>query len=187
MALSSAYEIELKALLSEGKYKELCTKLPLQMKLINKETQHTTKYRLLDKKGDIRLRHSNNKFEIVYKDDSCTSIARNEVAISLTSKEEIDRFSKVLALLNLKADPPWTNHRQEFEYEFNGYKYNLSLQYIEKFAYILEVEFLGNKDEERIHEQNIRGIIKKLGCNPINKEEFSEMIKKYIKDNKELM
>lgn len=184
MIIKNTYEIELRALLSEEKYRELCTKLPLQIKLINKETQYTTKYRLLDKKGDIRLRHSDNKFEIVYKDDSCTCITRNEVAISLTSKEEIDRFSKVLALLNLKADPPWTNHGQEFEYEFDGYKYNLCLQYIENFAYILEVEFLGNKEEEKIHEQNIREIIKKLGCNPINKEEFSEKIKKYIDENK---
>ena len=177
---STFYEIELKAILSKEQYLRLYKGLHQKMKLINKDTIHTTRY----KPGDIRLRYSNKIIEIVCKDGDPTKISRKEVKIPLASRRELEYFSQVLDLLNFQPDPSWTKHKREFEYLFKGFTYIVCLQNIENFAYILEVEFLSKTDDPHIHKPNFIKIIKWLGCEPINPEEFSNKIEKYIKDNK---
>jgi len=176
----SFYEIELKALMSEEKYKKLLEELPEKFKLINEDTIHTQKYT----PGDIKLRHSDKIIELVCKEEDPTKSSRKEVTIPLASKDELGRFSQVLSVLNFKQDPPWITHKKEFEIDFEGHKYTMCLQHIENFAYILEVEFLSKKDEVEIHEPNLKEIIQQLGLEPINAEDFSARIQKYIEDNK---
>jgi hypothetical protein len=174
------YEIELKALMSEEKYKQLLEELPTKFKLINEDTIHTQKYI----PGDIKLRHSDKIIEFVSKEADPTKSSRKEVTIPLASKEELNRFSKALEALNFKQDPPWITHKKEFEIEFQDRKYMMCLQHIENFAYILEVEFLSRENEKDIHEPNIKQIIQQLGLEPINRDEFSARVQKYIEDNK---
>lgn len=176
----SFYEIELKALLSKEQYNRLYNGLPQKMKLINEETIHTTRYR----PGDVRLRHSDKMSEVVCKEGDPTKIARKEVKIPLSSKEKIGYFSQLFALLNFQPDPPWTKHKREFEYKFNGFTYIVCLQNIQNFAYILEVEFLSKTNDSHIHEPNLKAIIKELGCKPISPKDFLDRMKKYIEENK---
>ena len=173
------YEIEMKAHLTKEKYDSLSKELPLKLKQINIETIHTTRYR----PGDIRLRYSDKKAELVCKEGDPTKISRKEVIINLQSKENIDKFTEVLKMLNFKSDPPWLKHKQEFEYNLNGYDYNVCLQNIEKFAYLLEVEFLSEKEEPDLHIENLKTIIRGLDCEPINPEDFTKKINQYIQLN----
>jgi len=177
---ASFYEIELKSLLSKEQYEKLFEELPQKMKLINEETIHTTRYR----PGDLRLRHSDKTCEIVCKEGDVTKISRREVKIPLVSKEKINYFSQIFKLLDFRPDPSWTKHKKEFEYHFNGFSYIICLQHIEKFAYVLEVEFLSDEDNSHIHEPNLRAIFKELGCDPINPEDFLNKIQEYIKENR---
>jgi hypothetical protein len=173
---SLVYEIELKALLSEEQYKRLCSELPSKMRLFNEETIHTTRYR----PGDVRLRSSDKRLEIICKDGDPTKISRKEVKIPLREEDKLDYFAHMFGLIGLTPDPSWTKHKREFEYDFKGFTYVVCLQHIENFAYIMEVEFLSENDDSVIHEPNLRAIIQELGCEPINPADFSQKIKEYI-------
>ncbi len=176
----SFYEIELKTLLTEEQFNRLHSELPKKMKLINTESIHTTRYR----PGDVRLRHSDKTTEIVCKDKDPTTICRKEIVIPLGSIKELEHFSQMLDLLEFKPDPPWLKHKKEFEHRMNGYSYVVCLQHIEKFAYIMEVEFLSQNDDSAIHEPNLRRIIKELGCEPIEPKDFADRINQYIQTNR---
>jgi len=175
----SFFEIELKALLSEEKYKKLTDELPKKMKKINEEIIFTTRYR----PGDIRLRHSDKTIEIVCKEGDPTKISRKEIVLPLPTKEYLEHFAQALEMLDFTFDPPWEKHKQEFMHKHKGYEYVVCVQHIKNFAYILEVEFLSENDDAHIHEPNLREIIESLGCEPINPEDFSKKIKAYIKKN----
>jgi len=175
------FEIEMKALLTEEQYSKLSQELNERLQLINEDTIHTTRF----SPGDLRLRHSNKIREVICKDGDATSVSRKEVSVKLPEQEDLEKFKQLFEILGFKPYPSWINHKQEFEYEFNGYKYVLCLQHIENFAHILEVEYVSENDDKHLHEPNQRAIMKELGCEPINNEEFSEKIKKYIQKNKE--
>jgi adenylate cyclase class IV len=179
----SIYEIELKSLLSKEQYENLISELPKKMKLLSEERIHTRKFNS-SLKDDIRLRCSEKRFELVHKNGHVADITRKENTIKLSSKKEIDNFASLLTTLNFIEDPSWVTYRTDFEYSFSDNIYSISLQYIENFAYILEVE-AGITDENKInyYEEKIKEIILELGCEPINSEDFSERIKKYIKEN----
>jgi adenylate cyclase class IV len=172
------HEIELKALLTEEKYKELIGKLS-SFKLINEDTIHTTRYR----PGDIRLRFSDKMFEIVEKQGDPTQISRKEIITKIAGKEEFEAKKKELEESGFKADPSWIKHKKEFAYPYNGFEYIVCLQHVENFAYILEVEFMADKDDVELHEPNIRAIMMRLGVELIEPEEFKNKIDEYIKAN----
>ena len=178
MYVSPSYEIELRAVISEDKYAELCSHLPSIMNLLNKESLHTRKFK---KDGDdIRLRNSENRCEVVHKNGLATDLTRKELTINLSSVAELNSFATLLANLNFTEDAPWITHRRDFEHSFKNQIYAISLQHTENFAHILEVEFMAEGPEDEVeHEQNIREIISSLGCEPVNKEEFLEKIKLY--------
>lgn len=173
------YEIELKSLLTREQYETLSKELPQRMRLFNEDVIHTTKYT----PGDVRLRHSPKIHEIVCKEADPTKICRKEITIPLNSRHDLFYFAQMFELMGLRPDPPWVKHKQEFKTYRNGYEYVVCLQDIENFGYLLEVEFLSDKDTSKVHEPNLRAIIKSLGCEPINPEEFLQMIMEYIRIN----
>ncbi|MBU0635580.1 hypothetical protein KKE06_00980 [Candidatus Micrarchaeota archaeon] len=169
------FEIELRALLSQKQYARLSQELSQKMKLINEDTIYTTQYR----PGHIKLKYSNKAIEIVCKDGSPLALSRKEIRIPLESKEQLDSFAQILTQLKLTADPAWISHKKEFEYAFGGFTYLISLQHIENFAFLVEVEFLSEKNDSRIHEPNIRAILKELDCEPVNNQKFAQKIQAY--------
>ncbi len=173
------YEIEMKALLTEEQYIMLVQKLPAISKEINIETMHTTRFR----PGDLRVRHSEKRNEIIFKDGDATTLSRKEITIPIESKEQLDKFEMMFKMLKYQADPSWTKHKKEYEYEYKGVTYVFSLQNIQNFAKILEVEVMADSDQADLYEDNMKAIIRDLGLEPINKEEFKEKIKDYIKNN----
>lgn len=177
------YEIEMKALLSQEQYDSLRLELPKHNKLVTKETLHTKKFKTRED-NDIRLRYSEQRYELVYKKGHATDLARKEITIKLASKQELDNFATVLRILDFAEDPSWITHRMDFEYPYEGHIYSVSLQDTENFAKILEVEFASiNEEDIGLHEKKIKAIITKLGCEPIKPQEFSEQINKYIQEN----
>lgn len=178
--MAEIFEIELKSLLSKEKYDELLNELPRSHRLINTETMHTTRFR----PGDVRLRHSDSRFELVSKSGDASMMSRKEVKLDLKSKQELDKMSMILEMLDFKADPSWIKHKHEFEYEYKGFTYIICLQHIENFAYILEVEFLSDEDVANVHEPNIKEIMEELECEAIKPGDFIKSINKYIADNK---
>jgi adenylate cyclase class IV len=174
------FEIEIKALLSEEKYNQLKEQLPKQFEQINHETLHTTRYN----PGDVRLRYSDTTAEVVIKTGEPTTVSRQETIVPVASKEELQRIARIFELLLFAADPPWTNEKHEFICKRNGYTYVLSLQNIERFARILEVEHM-SETEDATHEETIKQIITELGCEPIDPADFKERIAEYIKNNRE--
>jgi len=181
--MTSVHEIELKALLTEDQYNALHQELPQRMQLTNDESMHTYKFESPDGK-DLRIRYTDKQFEIVCKKGTCTDVSRREGTIQLTSREEAERVIQLFRMIGFKESPSWITQKRELQHEFNGFTYNVCLQNIENFACILEVEFVSKEDVAHIHEPNIRAIIKELGHEPVNPEEFGLRIKKYIEENK---
>jgi len=181
-----SYEIELKSLLSDKEYDSLKERLPNLMKLINKESLHTSKF-ISKNKDDIRLRYSKKRFELVHKKGKVTDFARKESTIKLQSKEEIDTFLNIFRALNFTEEPGWITHRRDFEYGFDNKIYSVSLQNTENFAKLLEVEFVTEKESDiDFYKTQIKKIIENLGCKPIDSDEFNQEITKYIEKNKKV-
>jgi adenylate cyclase class IV len=176
---TSAFEIELKALLTKEQFQNLWEELPKKMTLINEDTIYTQGY----KPGDIQLRHSEKSIKIVCKEEDPTKLCRKEVVVPLQSLEELDKFKQIFVMIGLKPSVPWTKHKRDFKTKYKNFTYEVSLQHIENFAYILEVEFMSDKEDSHIHENNIKEIIRSLGAEPINPEDFKKKINEYQKDN----
>lgn len=178
------YEIELKALLTKTQHDELKNLLPKIMNQINEEKITTTRYRRNGGPEDVRLRHSDKTIEIVSKVGDVTHLARKEIKIPLPSKDFLDYFAELLNNAGFQNDPPWIKNKTEYETTIEGIVYNVCLQHIENFAYILEVEHISESDDSEIHEPNIKKIIKNLGCEPIDAAAFSERVNEYIRNKK---
>lgn len=176
--MAHIYEIELRSFLTPEKYEELLNLLPTKMNLLNKESLNTRKFQSSDN-SDIRLRYSENRCEIVHKNGKASKLTRKEITINLPSKEELDKFAKILEAEGFEEVPPWTTHRMDFKYPFKGYNYDVSLQHTENFAHILEVEFASENEDEKIHEENIKEILASFECEPIDKDELMQRIKNY--------
>ena len=176
------HEIELRAVLSEEQFDKFSIELPKFMRLIKEETAYTRKFE--KEQIDIRLRNSEDKFELVCKKGDINKTTRKEITVKLHDIEEIEKLSEIFEALELKKLPPWKTVRKDLEYEYNGENYGVSLQYIEHFAYILEIEMMSTEDKEKFHEKNIREIFESLKCEPVDKKDFMTQIKEYGKKNK---
>lgn len=179
----SNFEIEMRAVLSKEKYDSLLKELPEKMELVKNETLITEKFLEKEKQIDIRFRHSKKRFEIVCKKGKDATVSRQEITIPLISKKEGEHFLKILELLELKRVPPWTTHRNDYKYEFKEYKYSVSLQHVENFEYVLEVEYFGEEHEKKVQEPILKEIIESFGCKPTSEEEIRKKVKQYIKEN----
>lgn len=171
------YEIELKAALTKQDYDRLDQLLnnDQRFKKFHTETIKTTRYQ----PGDVRLRISDKTCEIVCKKGLVTKICRKEVKIPIDSEEKLDYFDKVLEILEFKPDRSWLKHKQEFTYEMNGFEYVVCLQHIEDFAYILEVEFIADRDQSHLHSDNLHKILEELNVKLIDNERFLNRVEDF--------
>ena len=167
-------EIEIKALLTKEKYSELKSVLPQRFKKINEDTITTVKF----KPHDIRIRFSDKIQEVVLKDVDPTKFSRKEISINLEGIDDCHNMISLLRGIGLEEHPSWITNREEFTCQIDNHKYTLSLQHIENFAYILEAEIISDNAEKHI--PNLKKIIKDLGCEPIEAEQFKNKIKEYI-------
>lgn len=166
-------EIEIKALLTEDKYNELRKVLPIKFKQIVEDTLTTVRFR----PKDIRVRWSDKINELVFKDGDPTVHSRKEITISLKDEKDCQSMIKMLEELNFKADPSWVKVKHDFVTD-DGY--TLSLQFIENFAYLLEAEIISNDES---HIPKLKELLRSLGCEPIDPEEFNTKIQEYIRTN----
>ncbi len=175
------YEIELKSIFDKKKYDQLNELLNSddKYKLFNKETITTEFYKADEDKTDVRLRYSDKTIEIVTKKGLVTRCVRKEIKIPLPNKDTLDHFRYVFDLLPLTPNPKTLKHKQEFTYNFNDYDYVVCLQHIENFAYLMEVEFLAEKDDSEIHEPNLKEILNEFGLNLIEGEKFLKRVEDY--------
>jgi hypothetical protein len=169
-------EVEIKSLLTEDKYKYLKTLLPHKFTKIDEDKVTTIKFR----PADVRVRYSDKMREVVFKGkDDPAAIERNELSISLKDQEDCDKMISLLEGVGLSQHPSWTTHKQEFILTLDEHEYTLSLQHIEKFAYILEAEILTDNPEKHI--PKLKSILSGLGCEPIDPEDFREKVEEYRK------
>ncbi|MFA5188865.1 MAG: hypothetical protein WC460_05885 [Patescibacteria group bacterium] len=175
------YEIELKSVFDKAKYDQLNDYLNSneKFKLFNTESITTEFYKADADKTDIRLRNSDKTIELVCKKGLVTKICRKEIKIPLASMEHLEHLKQVLDFLPLEKQPKTLKHKQEFIYKFRDYDYCLCLQHIENFAYLLEVEFLADKDDSELHEPNLLAILKELGLELIDGEKFLKRVEDY--------
>ena len=171
-------EVEIKALLTEKQYNDLRDSLPKTCKTINQDEITTFRFR----PKDIRVRWSNKIQELVYKDGDPTSFSRKEITVNLAQKQDCESMLALLRELGFKDDPSWLKRKDEFVVHYKGHEYTLSLQFIQNFAYILEAEIMTDHCIDE-HTQNLKEILKNLGCQLIEPEEFTAKIQEYIKKN----
>lgn len=174
------YEIEIKALLSESKFAQLLNTFSQSMALINEEKLYSRRYR----PNDLRLRYSDKRKEIVFKTGGVTSVIRRELIIPLKSMHEIKFFEMLFLLLGFKLDAPWNKKRYDFIYNYRSFDYILSLEFIEDFSHLLEIEIQTNSNDLGPHKANIELLMAKFGCEPANEDYFQMLLDRYIEDYK---
>jgi hypothetical protein len=168
-------EVEIKALLTEEKYRYLKTLLPHKFSKINEDNITTVKFL----PQDVRVRYSDKFREVVFKGmDDPTALARKEISIPLQTTEDCQNMIELLKGLGLQQHPGWTTERADFLCEFGDHEYTLSLQHIPNFAYLLEAEIISENPDKHI--PNLKKILSNLGCEPLDPDEFKEKIKEYI-------
>jgi len=168
-------EVEIKALLTEERYRYLKGLLPARFQKVNDDNITTIKFR----PHDVRVRYSDKKREVIFKsgDDDPAAVSREEISIPLQTQEDCDKMVALLDAVGLSQHPTWTTEKQEFLCEMAGNQYTLSLQNIPNFAYILEAEAI--TDEPSKHIPNLKKLIASLGCTPIEPDEFREKVREY--------
>ena len=182
---SSKYEIEWKAFLTEEKYKELLSYFSKNHRLISEDEVYTIKFEHPSGQGDIRLRKHLDYFELVLKDKNADSLSRKETTIKLASEKEFNDFKLIFEGLKLKSFVPWITYRKDFEFIYENYSYEISIQNIENYAKLIKVEFLTDIDnDKKIHEKNIKNILRKFGCEPVSPVQLIETVEDY--NNKKL-
>ena len=172
-------EVEIKALLSEQKYGELCELLPKKFTKVNEDVITTTRFR----PNYILVRHSDKIREIVFKDGNPTSVSRNELSINLKDRGDCEKTIALLKQLGFKNDPAWVKRKQEFVCKYGGFEYTLSLQHVENFAYLLEAEIMLEEEDDALHVENLKKVLESLGCQPIEPDEFNARIAAYVENN----
>ena len=175
------YEIELKSVFDKAKYDQLNDYLNgnEKFKPFNQESITTEFYKADKDKTDIRLRNSDKTIELVCKKGLVTRICRKEIKIPLASMEKLEHLKQVLDFLPLEKQPKTLKHKQEFMYRYKDFDYCLCLQHIENFAYLLEVEYLADKDDSELHEPNLLAILKELDLELIDGEKFLKRVEDY--------
>lgn len=180
-------ELEIKSLLTKEKYEELQKILPQKFQKINDDSITTIRFR----PKDLRVRYSNKLNELVFKDGDPTHFSRKEITINLKEKDDCNQMINLLKELGFKDDPSWVKHKEEFVLEYDSQEYTLSLQHIKNFAYLLEAEIMledNNLDESKTekelgHIENLKKILTRLGCTPIEPKEFNQKIGEYVQKN----
>jgi adenylate cyclase class IV len=171
-------EIEIKALLTEEQYNELRAILNNRYEKIEEDEITTFRFR----PHDVRVRFSHKINELIYKSDDPTTHSREEITVNLAGREDALRAMEILHALGFKPDPSWLKRKEEFLYKYNDYEYTISLQYIERFAWLLEAEIIADANQE-LHIRNLKHILSSLGCEPIDPEDFKKRIQQYIVKN----
>jgi CYTH domain-containing protein len=167
-------EVEIKALLTEERYRYLKTLLPHKFTKINEDTVTTVKF----KPTDVRVRYSDKMREVVFKGkDNPSAIERNEFSISLKDMDDCNKMIALLEGIGLSQHPQWTTHKEEFILTLDDHDYTLSLQDIPNFAYILEAEII--TDEPEKHLPKLKKILSGLGCEPIDPQDFNRKVEEY--------
>ncbi|MBW2967797.1 hypothetical protein KY362_04890 [Candidatus Woesearchaeota archaeon] len=167
-------EVEIKALLNDSMYKYLKGLLPGRYQKVNEDNITTIKFR----PHDLRIRYSEKFREMVFKSDPDPAAeTREEISIPLQDMDQVDKMLAIFDRIGLSQHPSWTTERADFVAEFAGHQYTLSLQNIPNFAKILEAEII--TDEPEKHIPNLKKLIKSLGCEPIEPNEFREKVQEY--------
>ena len=176
------YEIEVKSVFNADRYKEIeaLLKNDPKFRLFNEDSIVTYFYK--DKTGnDVRLRHSDKIIEFVYKKGLVTKYCRKEVKIPLNSLDQINHFIQVFDHLPLEKQRGTLKHKKEYWLNYNGFDYCVCLQFIEDFAYIVEVEYLAEKEEaSELHIPNILAIMQSLNLPVIDGDKFMARVFDYI-------
>jgi adenylate cyclase class IV len=178
----SFFEIELKALLDKNKHAELDKLLEQDQKFkhFNTESIRTSFFKD-PQRNDVRLRISDKTCELVYKKGLVREFCRKEIKIPLANKEKLDYLMEIFNNLQINPERGTLKHKKEYIYHYKGYDYIVCLQHLEDFAYLLEVEFLADTEEEaEIHVPNIKEIITELELKVIDGDKFMERIYDYI-------
>ena len=176
------YEIELKGVLDKDLYDKLDKKFEQEdsYKLINQESIKT-KFFKDDNLNDVRLRLSDKTCELVYKKGLVKECCRKEIKIPLANQDKHDYLIEIMRNLNVRPERGTMKHKKEYIYNYKGYDYIVCLQYLENFAYILEIEYLAeNVEEADIHVPNIKEIFKELGLKTIDGEKFMKRVYDYV-------
>ncbi|MBU2562002.1 MAG: hypothetical protein KKD17_06935 [Nanoarchaeota archaeon] len=167
-------EVEIKALLTEERYRYLKTLLPHKFRKVYEDNITTVKFR----PHDVRVRYSDRVREVVLKDVDPTKVSRNELTIRLNTVDDCHKMIALLESVGLQQHPSWTTERADFVCEKDCHEYTLSLQHIPNFAYLLEAEIM--TDEPHKHIPNLKKILSNLGCEPLDADQFKARINEYI-------
>jgi len=178
----SFYEIELKSLLDKEIYKFIKEKFAADQKFKHHNTERIeTSFFKDDLKNDIRLRISDKTCELVYKKGLVNEFVRKEIKIPLAHSQKLEYLDEIFHNLEVRPERGTIKHKFEYLYNYNGYDYVVCLQYLEDFAYILEIEYLAkNETEAELHVPNIKNIFQELNLQIINGEKFMERVYRYI-------
>lgn len=172
-------EVEVRSFVSEEQFSELQEFMKQNTRYLGHDSQ-TTYY--FSGPVDLRIQRGNDYAKLWLKSGKLHDKYREEIEVKF-ARDDFEKLESLLKALGHEVEIKWFRERDRFSWD--GIK--VTLDCTKDYGYIIELEKLTDKDEEKekIHRE-LEEKLKSLGVKPTPKEVFDQKFVQYKQNWKEL-
>jgi predicted adenylyl cyclase CyaB len=164
-------EVELRAFITEERYRELLNFFKQNSKLIKEDYQETFYF---DCPEDLRIQRNNTYSKIWLKKGNLHDSQREEIEIKF-DRDQFEELEKLFLALGRQVEIKW--FRKRFQFNWEGI--NVSLDHTLGYGYIIELEIISNNEHKDEALLQIQEKLRILNVDITPKEEFNEKYQFY--------
>jgi predicted adenylyl cyclase CyaB len=172
-------EVEIKAIISEEKYKELIEYFKKEGEFI-KEDDQTTYY--FDCEEDLRIQKNNSGCKMVLKGGKVHDETREELEIEF-DKEHFEKLDTLFKSLGYSTEIKWFRKRHSFKWE----DIKVDVDFTKGYGYILELEKMSDEENKEGTLKILKNKLKNLDIELTSREEFDKKFEDYKKNWEKLI
>ena len=172
-------EVEIRSFITKEQYNKLLDYFKKEGRFVKEDYQETYYF---DAKEDLRIQRNNSYSKIWAKEGKIHDEAREELEIKF-DRNEFEKLEELFLKLGFKVQIKWFRKRNEFNWK--GIK--VCLDHTRGYGYIIELEKLCSKNNEKETLNLLKEKLKELKIPLTSREEFEEKFEYYRKNWKELI
>ena len=163
-------EVEIRSFISEEQFNQLLDYMKQNAEFLGEDNQISYYF---SGPADLRIQKCNTYAKLWLKKGEIHDNHREEIEIKF-DREDFEELEKLLSVLGYEVEVKWFRDRKKFNWD--GIK--VTLDYTKGYGYIIELEKLVSRDEEKIYRQ-IEDKLKSLGVEITPKEIFEKKFGHY--------
>ncbi len=163
-------EVEIRSFISEEQFNQLLDYMKQNAEFLGEDNQISYYF---SGPSDLRIQKCNTYAKLWLKKGEIHDNHREEIEIKF-DREDFEKLEKLLSVLGYEVEVKWFRDRKKFNWD--GIK--VTLDYTKGYGYIIELEKLVSRGEEKIYSQ-LEEKLKSLGIEITPKEVFGEKFEHY--------